>query len=230
MNRPAWLITEIHRKTEVIERYEKIFARSGDWWALRSDRIFNFIYRQTDDEDRWRLCSANFVNALNSLKTINSWGFILSMALQNCWQWGEQTLSQEQTKRCLAGRVRCVTSSERADESWDEELDSAVAWIRQTAGPICCRSARAPRFSLKTKDVKEVALYWYETEAASKMRTYHRALDKLRRTLILKVRYDEPKWNTIKEKPHDRFSLPTLAKWWNIHEKTPRLKKLVRVF
>jgi RNA polymerase sigma-70 factor (ECF subfamily) len=59
---------DIRKENEIIERSKKDVRAFGEIYEKYFDRIFNFIYRQTDDEEiAGDLCSQTFVNALKSL-------------------------------------------------------------------------------------------------------------------------------------------------------------------
>src|SRR6476620_3912206 len=58
---------EIRQEYEVVDRSRKDPSAFGPLYEKYFDRIFNFIYRQTDDEDLTAdLCSQTFLNALKN--------------------------------------------------------------------------------------------------------------------------------------------------------------------
>src|ERR1700742_421458 len=59
---------EIQQEYQILARSKKDPRAFGELYEKYFDRIFNFIYRQTDDEDlAGDLSSQTFINALNHL-------------------------------------------------------------------------------------------------------------------------------------------------------------------
>jgi RNA polymerase sigma factor (sigma-70 family) len=70
---------EIRKEQEVIERSKKNPKVFGEIYEHYFDRIYNYLYRQTDDEElAGDLCSQTFVNALNHLGKYEFRGFPFS--------------------------------------------------------------------------------------------------------------------------------------------------------
>jgi RNA polymerase sigma-70 factor (ECF subfamily) len=70
---------EIRKEEQVIERSKKDPRAFGELYEKYFDRIFNYIYRQTDDEElAGDLCSQTFVNALNNINRYEFRGFPFS--------------------------------------------------------------------------------------------------------------------------------------------------------
>src|SRR6476620_11959770 len=60
---------EIQHEYTILERSKKNPGAFGELYEKYFDRIFNFIYRQTDDEALTAdLCSQTFLNALKNLE------------------------------------------------------------------------------------------------------------------------------------------------------------------
>ena len=59
---------EIKEEYVILERSKKDSRAFGELYEKYFDRIFNFIYRQTDDEDLTAdLCSQTFLNVLKNV-------------------------------------------------------------------------------------------------------------------------------------------------------------------
>ena len=184
---------EIRLENDIIERSKKDIRAFGEIYERYFDRIFNYIYRQTDDEDTaGDLCSQTFVNALNSIKSYEFRGFPFSA-------WLYKIAGNEVNKHYRKTKSKKVFSleelkmremMERTDEGWDEELlQQLVNYMKDL--PTDMLQVLELRF-FEDKDFKEIAFILEMTESGAKMRTY-RALDKLRKNFNLKVRYDESK-------------------------------------
>jgi RNA polymerase sigma-70 factor, ECF subfamily len=158
---------DIRKENEIIERSKKDVQAFGEIYETYFDRIFNFIHRQTDDEETaGDLCSQTFVNALNSLPKYQFRGFPFSA-------WLYKIAGNEVNKYYRKNKGKKVFSLEelkvremieQSDETWDEELiQRLLDYMKELPTDM--------------------------TESGAKMRTY-RALDKLRQNFKLKVRYD----------------------------------------
>lgn len=184
---------EIRLENEIIERSKKDIRAFGEIYERYFDRIFNYIYRQTDDEDiAGDLSSQTFVNALNSLKNYEFRGFPFSA-------WLYKIAGNEVNKHYRKTKAKQVFSleeikvremMERTDDEWDEELIQQLLNYMKDLPTDMLRVLELRFF--EDKDFKEIAFILDMTESGAKMRTY-RALDKLRKNFNLKVRYDESK-------------------------------------
>lgn len=185
--------SEIRKEYEILERAKLNPKEFGSIYEAYFDRIFNFIYRQTDDEETADdLCSQTFVNALNSLKTYQFRGFAFSA-------WLYKIASNEVNKHYRKKKSKQVFSIEEvrvreiiewADEGWDEEMVGRLLEYMKDL-PTDMLQVLELRF-FEDKDFKEIAFILDITESGAKMRTY-RALDKLRKNFNLNVRYDGKK-------------------------------------
>lgn len=181
---------EIRKENEIIDRSKKDVRAFGEIYEKYFDRIFNFIYRQTDDEETaGDLCSQTFVNALNGLKSYQFRGFPFSA-------WLYKIAGNEVNKHYRKNKGKKIFSLEelkvremieRSDETWDEELIGRLLEYMKDL-PTEMLQVLELRF-FEDKDFKEIAFILDMTESGAKMRTY-RALDKLRQNFKLKVRYD----------------------------------------
>lgn len=184
---------EIRKEQEIISRSKKDAKAFGILYEKYFDRIFHFIYRQTDDEDvAGDLCSQTFVNALNNLSRFEFRGLPFSA-------WLYKIASNEVNKHYRKNKGKKVFSIEelkvrelveRADEGWDEELIQKLIEFMKDLPTDMLQVLELRYF--EDKDFKEIAFILDITESGAKMRTY-RALDKLRRNFKINVKYDEPK-------------------------------------
>lgn len=181
---------EIREELAVIERAKKDTKAFGVLYEKYFDRIFQYIYRQTDDEElAGDLCSQTFVNALNTIQRYEFRGFPYSA-------WLYKIAGNEVNKhyRKIKGKkifsieeVKVRELVEQASETWDEELiTSLLKYMNEL--PTDMIHVLELRF-FEDKDFKEIAFILDITESGAKMRTY-RALDKLRMNFNIKVKYD----------------------------------------
>ncbi|MCA4896993.1 MAG: sigma-70 family RNA polymerase sigma factor [Cytophagales bacterium] len=181
---------EIRKEQEVIERSKKDPNAFGEIYEQYFDRIYNYLYRQTDDEElAGDLCSQTFVNALNHLGKYEFRGFPFSA-------WLYKIAGNEVNKHYRKNKGKKVFSIEelkvkelveQSDEGWDEELITQVINYMNEL-PTDMVQVLELRF-FEDKDFKEIAFILDMTESGAKMRTY-RALDKLRTQFNIKVKYN----------------------------------------
>jgi RNA polymerase sigma-70 factor (ECF subfamily) len=186
-------LAELEKERATLERSRKDPRAFGELYEKYFDRIYNFIYRQTDDEElAGDLCSQTFINALNHLASYEFRGVPFSA-------WLYRIARNEIYKHYRKNRRKNVFSIEelkvrelieRSDETWDEELIQKLINFMKDL-PTDMLQVLELRF-FEDKDFKEIAFILDITESGAKMRTY-RALDKLRKNFNIKVRYDEPK-------------------------------------
>ena len=190
-NSVAMTEDEIRKEQEIVERSKKDAKAFGELYEIYFDRIFNYIYRQTDDEElAGDLCSQTFINALNNLGRYEFRGLPFSA-------WIYKIAGNEVNKHYRKNKGKKVFSIEelkvkelveRADEGWDEELVTKLIDFMKDL-PTDMLQVLELRF-FEDKDFKEIAFILDMTESGAKMRTY-RALDKLRKNFNIKVKYDE---------------------------------------
>ncbi|MEQ8425103.1 MAG: sigma-70 family RNA polymerase sigma factor, partial [Cyclobacteriaceae bacterium] len=116
---------EIQQEGVIIAQAKKNPKVFGALYEKYFDRIFNYLYRQTDDEElAGDLCSQTFVNALNNLKKYEFRGVPFSA-------WLYKIASNEVNKHYRKFKGKKIFSIEEArikelveqsDEDWDEEL------------------------------------------------------------------------------------------------------------
>jgi RNA polymerase sigma-70 factor (ECF subfamily) len=184
---------ELQQERRIIERSRNDPRAFGELYEKYFDRIYNYLYRQTDDEElAGDLCSQTFINALNSLPRFEFRGVPFSA-------WLYKIASNEVNKHYRKNKgkkifsieeVRLKELVESSDAEWDEEqIQQLMNFMKEL--PTDMLMVLELRF-FEDKDFKEIAFILDITESGAKMRTY-RALDKLRKNFNIKVRYDEPK-------------------------------------
>ena len=181
---------EIRKEQEIIERSKKDAKAFGELYEKYFDRIFNYIYRQTDDEElSGDLCSQTFVNALNNLNRYEFRGVPFSA-------WIYKIASNEVNKHYRKNKGKKIFSIEelkvrelieQSDDGWDEDMINRVLQYMNEL-PTDMVQVLELRF-FEDKDFKEIAFILDMTESGAKMRTY-RALDKLRTNFNIKLKYD----------------------------------------
>ena len=181
---------EIRKEEQVIESSKKDPRAFGELYEKYFDRIFNYIYRQTDDEElAGDLCSQTFVNALNNINRYEFRGFPFSA-------WLYKIAGNEVNKHYRKNKGNKIFSIEelkvrelveQGTDDWNEELiTQLIRYMNEL--PTDMIQVLELRF-FEDKDFKEIAFILDMTESGAKMRTY-RALDKLRTNFNLKVKYD----------------------------------------
>lgn len=181
---------EIREEYIILEKSRTNPDEFGVLYKKYFDRIFGFIYRQTDDEDvAADLCSQTFLNALKSAEKFTFRGVPVSA-------WFYKIASNE-VNRYYRNRKSSKTFSleenvvrnlyEKANDGWDEEMiDRLLGYLAEL--PAEMLEVLNLRF-FEDKDFKEIAFILDITESGAKMRTY-RALDSLRKNFKLKIKYD----------------------------------------
>lgn len=181
---------EIRAEFAILEKSRKDPEAFGQLYKKYFDRIFGFIYRQTDDEDiAADLCSQTFLSALKHIDKftfrgvpVSAWFYKIASNEVNRYyrkKKSDKTFSLEEDK------VRNLY--ERANEGWDDEtINLLLGFMAQL--PAEMLEVLNLRF-FEDKDFKEIAFILDITESGAKMRTY-RALDSLRKNFKLKIKYD----------------------------------------
>jgi RNA polymerase sigma-70 factor, ECF subfamily len=184
---------EIREEYEILERAKTNSAAFGILYEKYFDRIFNYLYRQTDDEDLAAdLSSQTFFNALKNLHRFQYRGLPVSA-------WFYRIAANEVNKHYRSKNTHRVFSVEelrvkelveQASEEWDEELvHQLMIYVKEL--PTDMLHVLELRF-FEDKDFKEIAFILEITESGAKMRTY-RALDRLRKKFNLSIKYDGTK-------------------------------------
>jgi RNA polymerase sigma-70 factor (ECF subfamily) len=184
---------EIRQEFQLLKQSKKDSAAFGILYEKYFDRIFNFIYRQIDDEELTAdLCSQTFLNALKSLPQfefrglpVSAWFYRIAANEVNKYY------RKKKTDRVFSiEEVRIKELIEQSNEGWDEEMvNRLMTYLKHL--PTEMLEVLELRF-FEDKDFKEIAYILNITESGAKMRTY-RALDQLRKSFNLSIRYDGKK-------------------------------------
>jgi RNA polymerase sigma-70 factor, ECF subfamily len=181
---------EIRKEQAIVERSKNDIKAFGELYELYFDRIYNFIFRQTDDEEvAGDLCSQTFTNALNNLTKYEFRGLPFSA-------WLYKIAGNEVKKHYRKNKGKKVFSLEeikireiveQSDTEWDQAMiDQLIEFMKDL--PTDMLQVLELRF-FEDKDFKEIAFILDITESGAKMRTY-RALDKLRKNFNIKIKYN----------------------------------------
>src|SRR6187402_3717278 len=116
---------ELQQEYEILERSKKDSKAFGELYEKYFDRIFNFIYRQTDDEDLTAdLCSQTFLSALKNLDRYQFRGVPFSAWLYKVAsnEVNKHYRKKKQTKVFSIEEVRIIELMKQADEEYSEEI------------------------------------------------------------------------------------------------------------
>jgi len=181
---------EIRHEYSVLERSRKDPTAFGELYEKYFDRIFNYIYRQTDDEDLTAdLCSQTFLSVLKNVSRYEFRGIPFSAWLYKIAsnEVNKHYRKQKATKVFSIEEIRVRELIEQANEPWDEEIvQRLLNYLKDL--PTEMLEVLELRF-FEDKDFKEIAFILDITESGAKMRTY-RALDRLRKNFNLRIKYD----------------------------------------
>jgi RNA polymerase sigma-70 factor (ECF subfamily) len=184
---------EIRHEYEILERSRTNPQAFGELYEKYFDRIFNFIYRQTEDEELTAdLCSQTFLNALHHAGRFEFRGVPVSA-------WFYKIATNEVNKHYRKKKTARVFSVEEmrvkylmdtgSDPPDEEQLHRLVNYLKDL--PTEMLEVLELRF-FEDKDFQEIAFILNITESGAKMRTY-RALDRLRKKFNLSIKYDGKK-------------------------------------
>jgi len=181
---------DIQQEYEILERSKKDSSAFGELYEKYYDRIFRFIYRQTDDEDLTAdLCSQTFLSALKNVGRYQFRGLPFSAWLYKIAsnEVNKHYRKQKKVKVFSIEELRVRELMEQANEGWDEELiQRMLTYLKEL--PTEMLQVLELRF-FEDKDFKEIAFILDITESGAKMRTY-RAIDRLRKNFNLRIKYD----------------------------------------
>lgn len=184
---------EIRNEYSILERSRKDARAFGELYEKYFDRIFNFIYRQLDDEDLTAdLCSQTFINALNNVHRFEFRGVPVSAWLYRIAanEVNKHYRKQKSTRVFSIEEFRVKELVEMGTDGYDEDLiQRLIGYLKQL--PTDMLEVLELRF-FEDKDFKEIAYILSITESGAKMRTY-RALDRLRKNFNLSIKYDGKK-------------------------------------
>lgn len=184
---------EIRQEYDILKRSARHPEAFGELYEKYFDRIFNYIYRQTDDEQLTAdLASQTFLNALRNASSFEYRGVPVSAWLyriaSNEVNKHYRRLKRERVFSLEEEKVRELM--ETGDEGWDEELVNKLLEYMKGL-PTEMLEVLELRF-FEDKDFGEIAYILDITESGAKMRTY-RALDRLRKKFNLRIKYDGKK-------------------------------------
>ncbi len=181
---------ELQKEYTILQRSRKDPKAFGELYEKYFDRIFNFIYRQTDDEDLTAdLCSQTFLIALNNIEKYEYRGVPFSAWLYRIAsnEVNKHYRKKKRDKVFSIEEMRVRELMDMVNEGWDEELmQRLLKYLREL--PTEMLEVLELRF-FEDKDFKEIAFILDITESGAKMRTY-RALDRLRKNFKLRIKYD----------------------------------------
>lgn len=181
---------ELRREYAILERSRKDPRAFGELYEKYFDRIFNFVYRQTDDEDLTAdLCSQTFLNALRNIGRYEFRGYPFSAWLYKIAtnEVNKHYRKQKKEKVFSIEEIRIRELIDQAQVEWDEDLIARLMnYLKEL--PTEMLEVLELRF-YEDKDFREIAFILDITESGAKMRTY-RALDRLRRSFNLRIKYD----------------------------------------
>ena len=181
---------ELRREYAILERSRRDPRAFGELYEKYFDRIFNFIYRQTDDEDLAAdLCSQTFLNALRNVGRYEFRGYPFSAWLYKIAtnEINKHYRKQKTEKVFSIEEIRIRELIDQAQVEWDEEVIARLMnYLKEL--PTEMLEVLELRF-YEDKDFREIAFILDITESGAKMRTY-RALDRLRRNFNLRIKYD----------------------------------------
>jgi len=181
---------EIRQEYEVLDQSKKDVKAFGVLYEKYFDRIFRFIYRQTDDEELTAdLSSQTFLIALNNVGKyefrgvpVSAWFYKIAGNEVNKYY---RKRNRTKIFSLEEARVRELIAQE--NEDYDEErLNRLVEYMKDL--PTDMIEVLQLRF-FEGKEFNEIAFILDMTESGAKMRTY-RALDRLRTKFNLKIKYD----------------------------------------
>lgn len=181
---------EIKSEYEILQRSKKDPRAFGELYEKHFDKIFNYIYRQTDDEDLTSdLCSQTFMIALKNLEKYEFRGVPFSAWLYKIAsnEVNKHYRKEKHDKVFSLEEMRVRELMELTQEGWDEELMRKLVYHLKEL-PTEMLEVLELRF-FEDKDFKEIAFILDITESGAKMRTY-RALDRLRKSFNLRIKYD----------------------------------------
>lgn len=184
---------EIRQENSIVQRAKKDPRAFGTIYDKYFDRIFTFIFRQTDDEELSAdLCSQTFLNALSNIGKFEFRGIPIAA-------WLYRIAGNEVNKHYRKARRDRIFSIEesrikelfaQAEEPTNEELiNRMVEFLKEL--PTEMLEVLQLRY-FEDRNYQEIAYILNISESGAKMRVY-RALDRLRRNFNLSIKYDGKK-------------------------------------
>jgi RNA polymerase sigma-70 factor, ECF subfamily len=180
---------EIQQEFAILERAKKNPNAFSALYNKYFDRIFNFIYRQIDDEDVTAdLCSQAFLSVLKNLNRYEFRGVPFSAWLYKIAnnEVNKYYRKKKNDKVFSLEEVRVRELIDISNDNVDEEMiQRMLEYLRDL--PTEMLEVLELRF-FEDKNFKEIAFILDITESGAKMRTY-RALDRLRSKFNLTITY-----------------------------------------
>lgn len=181
---------EILHEYSILDRSKKDPKAFGELYEKYFDRIFSFIYRQTDDEDLTAdLSSQTFLTALKNVERYEFRGVPFSAWLYKIAsnEVNKHYRKKKRTQIFSIEETRVRELMDQANEGYDEEvIQRLMNYLKEL--PTDMLHVLQLRF-FEDKDFKEIAFILDITESGAKMRAY-RALDRLRKNFKLRIKYD----------------------------------------
>jgi RNA polymerase sigma-70 factor, ECF subfamily len=181
---------EIKSEYEILDRAKLNPAAFEILYNRYFDRIFNFIYRQTDDEELTAdLCSQTFFLILKNIHHYEYRGVPLSAWFYKIAgnEVNKYFRKHKQTKMfSLEGSILRSLIEQENDGYDDVSIERLICFMKDLPSDMI--EVLQLRF-YEDKDFKEIAFILDQSESAVKMRTY-RALDKLRINFDLRIKYN----------------------------------------
>lgn len=181
---------EIRHEYSIIERTRTDPMAFGELYEKYFERIFNYIFRQTDDEAlTGDLTSQTFLIALNNASKFEFRGVPVSAWLYRIAsnEVNKHYRKKKKTKVFSIEEVQMKKLMDRGEDDWNEEMiQKMLKYLKDL--PTEMLHVLELRF-FEDKDFKEIAFILDISESGAKMRTY-RALDKLRQRFNLRIKYD----------------------------------------
>jgi RNA polymerase sigma-70 factor (ECF subfamily) len=181
---------EIQHEYAILERAKRNPKAFGELYEKYFDRIFNFIYRQTDDEELTDdLCSQTFLSVLKNIGRYEFRGVPFSAWLYKIAsnEVNKHYRKKKNDKVFSIEEIRVRELFEQENDGWDEDtMERLLLYFKEL--PTDMLQVLELRF-FEDKDFKEIAFILDITESGAKMRTY-RALDRLRKNFNIRIKYD----------------------------------------
>lgn len=181
---------EIRQEYAVLDESRRNIRAFGVLYDKYFDRIFNFIYRQTEDRDLIAdLSSQTFLQALANIDRyeyrgvpVSAWFYKIAGNEVNKYY---RRKNRTRVFSIEEVRIKELIAQENADYNEDQILQ-LLDFMKDLPDDMV--EVLHLRF-FESKDFKEIAFILDMTESGAKMRTY-RALDRLREKFNLRIKYD----------------------------------------
>ncbi|MDH4089052.1 MAG: sigma-70 family RNA polymerase sigma factor [Cyclobacteriaceae bacterium] len=181
---------EIQHEYAVLEKSRKNPKAFGELYEKYFDRIFQYVFRQTDDEELTAdLCSQTFLIALKNLDRYEFRGVPFSAWLYRIAsnEVNKHYRKLKKNKVFSIEELRIRELIEQTETDWDEEIiQRLMNYLKDL--PTEMLEVLELRF-FEDRDFKDIAFILGITESGAKMRAY-RALDRLRKNFNLRIKYN----------------------------------------